>query len=188
LAKELEEKRIAAEEEAARIAKEKAKKEAEDARLAKELEEKRIEHAKRYDPVPNGDGSCDPVEQEQAEAPPSIKPYKLAYLLSLPYNKLFRIAWGQLGISPKSIQDMGRPKKKTRSGFAKLIDDWIAGGKLKIAVVAKYGEIENWDTSDVTNLACVFKGVTSFNADISQWDVSSVTSLASSTSFLANCW
>jgi hypothetical protein len=69
----------------------------------------------------------------------------------------------------------------------RVVSDWIAGGTLKDAVVAKYGEIENWSTSEVTNLKYVFYGKSSFNADISKWVVSSVTTLQSSTSFLANC-
>jgi hypothetical protein len=73
------------------------------------------------------------------------------------------------------------------TGLRKVVSDWIAGGTLKDAVVAKYGEIENWSTSEVTNLACVFDGKSSFNADISKWVVSSVTSLSNSKSFLANC-
>ena len=68
----------------------------------------------------------------------------------------------------------------------RVVSDWIAGGTLKDAVVAKYGEIENWGTSEVTNLAFVFYQKSSFNADISKWDVSSVTTLWGSTSFLAN--
>ena len=73
------------------------------------------------------------------------------------------------------------------TGLRKVVSDWIAGGTLKDAVVAKYGEIENWDTSVVTNLKYVFYGRTTFNADISKWVVSSVTTLQYSTSFLANC-
>jgi hypothetical protein len=44
------------------------------------------------------------------------------------------------------------------TGLRKVVSDWIAGGTLKDAVVAKYGEIENWSTSEVTNLAYVFYG------------------------------
>jgi len=73
------------------------------------------------------------------------------------------------------------------TGLRKVVSDWIAGGTLKDAVVAKYGEIENWDTSVVTNLKYVFYGRTTFNADISKWVVSSVTNMYCSTSFLANC-
>jgi hypothetical protein len=79
------------------------------------------------------------------------------------------------------------------TGLRKVVSDWTAGGTLKDAVVAKYGEIENWGTSEVTNLAYVFYGKSSyywkssFNADISKWVVSSVTSLERSKSCLANC-
>ena len=73
------------------------------------------------------------------------------------------------------------------TGLRKVVSDWIAGGTLKDAVVAKYGEIENWSTSEVTNLAYVFYGKSSFNADISKWVVSSVTNLQQSKSFLAKC-
>jgi surface protein len=68
----------------------------------------------------------------------------------------------------------------------RVVSDWIAGGALKDTVVAKYGEIENWGTSEVTDLGFVFYWKSSFNADISKWDVSRVTNLWGSTSFLAN--
>ena len=73
------------------------------------------------------------------------------------------------------------------TGLRKVVYDWIAGGSAKDDVVAKYGEIENWGTSEVTNLAYVFYDQSTFNADISKWVVSSVTNLLGSRSFLANC-
>ena len=73
------------------------------------------------------------------------------------------------------------------TGLRKVVYDWIAGGSAKDDVVAKYGEIENWGTSEVTNLAYVFYDQSTFNADISKWVVSSVTNLQGSTSSLANC-
>jgi hypothetical protein len=73
------------------------------------------------------------------------------------------------------------------TGLRKVVSDWTAGGTLKDAVVAKYGEIENWETSEVTNLAYVFYNAKYFNADISEWVVSSVTTLQASKSFLPNC-
>ena len=82
----------------------------------------------------------------------------------------------------------GSPANTGNPGtLRRVVSDWIAGGALKDTVVAKYGEIENWGTSEVTNLAYVFYGKSSFNADISKWVVSSVTNLQYSTSFLANC-
>jgi surface protein len=73
------------------------------------------------------------------------------------------------------------------TGLRRVVSDWIAGGTLKDAVVAKYGEIENWSTSEVTNLKYVFYGKSSFNADISKWVVSSVTTMYRSRSFLTRC-
>ena len=69
----------------------------------------------------------------------------------------------------------------------RVVSDWIAGDQNRIKVVAKYGEIENWDTSEVTNLKYVFFRKSSFNADISQWDVSNVTVMAYSKTVVANC-
>lgn len=38
------------------------------------------------------------------------------------------------------------------------------------------GDISKWDTSNVVNMACMFKG-SYFNGDISKWDVSKVTNM-----------
>ena len=73
------------------------------------------------------------------------------------------------------------------TGLSKVICDWLAGGTLKQVVVAKYGEIENWYTSEITNLDAVFARKSTFNADISKWIVSKVTTMESSKSTLANC-
>jgi len=45
------------------------------------------------------------------------------------------------------------------------VNDWISGGISKNSIVAKYGAIENWDLSDVTDLRYVFMAKN--NADIS---------------------
>ena len=56
-------------------------------------------------------------------------------------------------------------------------------------VVNLYGPIEDWDTSDITNMNYVFWGADGagastfkhdFNADISKWDMSAVTSMTNS--------
>ena len=41
----------------------------------------------------------------------------------------------------------------------------------------KYGPIQGWDTSEVTNMAGLFCNFTDFNEDISEWDVSNVTTM-----------
>ena len=43
---------------------------------------------------------------------------------------------------------------------------------------ATYGNISDWDTSCVTNMSELFKGLTNFNDDIGNWDVSNVTNMS----------
>ncbi|PPE03946.1 hypothetical protein EELLY_v1c07970 [Entomoplasma ellychniae] len=38
--------------------------------------------------------------------------------------------------------------------------------------------IENWDTSNVTNMSCMFNGASTFNSNISNWDTSKVTDMS----------
>ena len=68
------------------------------------------------------------------------------------------------------------------SSLGGVVDEWIKGGTARATVVAKYGEIEIWDTSDVLSLKFVFYQKSTFNEDISKWDVSSVTDMYGSTS------
>ena len=42
-----------------------------------------------------------------------------------------------------------------------------------------YGDISMWDTSEVTNMASLFSGQRTFNADLSKWNVEKVTSIRS---------
>ena len=42
----------------------------------------------------------------------------------------------------------------------------------------KYGEINNWDTSRVTNMARMFQGAESFNQPLNNWNVSNVKNMA----------
>ena len=65
----------------------------------------------------------------------------------------------------------------TEGTLRRVVSDWIAGGTLKKAVVATYGEIEDWNLARVTNMESVFYNFTTFNGDISSWNVSGVANL-----------
>jgi surface protein len=63
------------------------------------------------------------------------------------------------------------------NGIRKIVDDWIAGGTLKADVVARYGQIEDWNTSLVTDMSWLFSSAYGFDADISKWNVENVTTM-----------
>ena len=67
------------------------------------------------------------------------------------------------------------------SSLGGVLSEWEKD-EARATVVAKYGEIEIWDTSDVLSLKNVFALKSTFNEDISKWDVSSVTNMRYSTS------
>ena len=56
------------------------------------------------------------------------------------------------------------------------VDDWV---KNKQSAEKKYGDINTWDTSGVTDMSQMFKYATNFNGDISGWDTSNVTDMSS---------
>ena len=70
------------------------------------------------------------------------------------------------------------------SGLRKVVDDWILGGATKADVIAQYGEIENWDMLQVTDMGQLFKGKDNFNGDVSKWNTAKVTTMQSSTYIL----
>ena len=69
----------------------------------------------------------------------------------------------------------------TDSSLGGVVEEWISGGTKRDVIVNKYGEIRNWNTSDVIGLQNVFRRKITFNEDISKWDVSSVTNMHLST-------
>ena len=74
-------------------------------------------------------------------------------------------------------EEMGWPCTDT-SSLGGVVAEWEKGGNARVAVVDKYGKIENWDTSDVLSLTNVFVDMDSFNEDISKWDTSQVTDMS----------
>ena len=67
----------------------------------------------------------------------------------------------------------------TNLTLRRAVRDYLAGGARKEDIVKKYGEINNWDVSKVTNMAYLFSGSLSlpfgsFNQPLNKWDVSNV--------------
>ena len=58
------------------------------------------------------------------------------------------------------------------------LKDYLEGGEKKDAIIKKYGKIEDWNTSEVTNMKGLFQFRHYFNEDISKWDVSKVTDMS----------
>ena len=68
------------------------------------------------------------------------------------------------------------PGVRLEGGIRTAVEAWC-----KDRAVAKdqYGPIASWNTSEITNMAILFRTKAGFNEDISRWDVSNVTSLIS---------
>ena len=65
----------------------------------------------------------------------------------------------------------------TDSTIQTAVNHWIGGGTNKNNVISTYGPIEEWDTSQVTDMENLFYLKTNFNDDIRRWDVSNVTTM-----------
>jgi hypothetical protein len=59
-------------------------------------------------------------------------------------------------------------------GIVTSLSNKPANSMTKAEVIAKYGSIETWDTSQVKNMRCVFWFKKSINPDIRNWRVDSV--------------
>ena len=60
------------------------------------------------------------------------------------------------------------------------VKDYIEGGKKRDSIIKKYGKIEDWNTSEVTDMSKLFYNYNyynEFNQNISKWDTSSVTDM-----------
>jgi surface protein len=65
----------------------------------------------------------------------------------------------------------------TNDTLRRAVHDYLAGGARKEDIKKKYGEISNWDVSNVTNMGGMFGGATSFNQPLDNWNVSKVTNM-----------
>ena len=64
----------------------------------------------------------------------------------------------------------------TDANVKTAVDLWVSDSA---AATTTYGNISDWDVSNVTDMTELFKDKTNFNDDISNWDVSNVTSMNS---------
>ena len=48
----------------------------------------------------------------------------------------------------------------------------------RLTAIEKYGEINTWDTSEITDMRGLFKSKSFINDDISNWDVSKVSNMS----------
>ena len=58
----------------------------------------------------------------------------------------------------------------TRAELDSAVDGWISN---QTEAISKYGDINSWDVSGITDFSKLFSGRENFNSDISNWDVSS---------------
>jgi surface protein len=58
-----------------------------------------------------------------------------------------------------------------------IVSQWFGGGVHKDDIVKKYGSIENWDTSEVTDMSYLFHKRTKFDAGIGNWNTEKVTNM-----------
>ena len=59
----------------------------------------------------------------------------------------------------------------TDSNIRDAVEAWIGGD------TNTYGDIKDWDTSNVTDMSQLFKNKSTFNENISDWNVSNVTTM-----------
>ena len=84
------------------------------------------------------------------------------------------IGLGHGGSLNTRIKEFVRPVL-TNQSIHQAVRDYLAGGARKKDIVDKYGEINNWDVSNVTNMNHMFHYAESFNQPLNNWNVSKVT-------------
>ena len=60
--------------------------------------------------------------------------------------------------------------KLTNATIKRAVRDYLNGGARKQRVVTKYGDISNWDMSNVTDMRNMFCGAHSFNQPLNNWN------------------
>ena len=68
--------------------------------------------------------------------------------------------------------------KLNNSTLRHAVKDYLSSNvKIKRFIISKYGEIGDWDVSNVTNMEAMFNGARSFNQPLNNWNVSKVTNM-----------
>ena len=62
----------------------------------------------------------------------------------------------------------------TNSELVTAVNEWVSNST---NATAKYGNINNWNTSNVTNMNSLFKNKNTFNSNISNWNTAKVTNM-----------
>ena len=65
----------------------------------------------------------------------------------------------------------------TSATIKQAAKDWCAGGEVKEAVKRRFGPIEEWEVSEVTDMDGLFRDQAEFNENISKWKVGKVTTM-----------
>ena len=74
------------------------------------------------------------------------------------------------------IKKFVRPALTNQSIFM-AVRYYLAGGDRKQRIVDTYGDISQWDVSNVTNMESMFSSARSFNQPLNNWNVSKVTDM-----------
>ena len=86
------------------------------------------------------------------------------------------IGLGHGGSLNTRIKEFVRPAL-TNQSIRYAVQEYLADGARKKDIVDKYGEINNWDVSNVTDMYRMFEEATSFNQPLNKWNVSKVTNM-----------
>ena len=78
-----------------------------------------------------------------------------------------------LNLNKDNKKKMTLNNKSIRSA----VDDYINGGINRERIIEKYGDIKDWNVSEVTDMSDLFKYSGEFNSPIGTWDVSNVTTM-----------
>ena len=96
---------------------------------------------------------------------------------SMNFMNIFILAYLIISCNADALSD---------TNIAQAVTDWLTGGDARATVISTYGQIETWDTSQITSLKDVFKSTLwpissnpaiAGSPDLTAWDISKVTSL-----------